>query len=241
MQHASSHVFDNAGMVAVIMADWFIRVVRDCKEPKVRIALSGGSTPRQLFEILAQPSAAKEIDWSRVEIFYGDERHVPYDNPDSNHKMAMETLLSKVPLPPAQIHPIPVSGKVEDDAASYQETLQKAYGSDVLLPGKPLFELVMLGLGADGHTASLFPGQDVLNDQKDWVGVARPDTVPHERITLTYPAIASSRLIVFLVTGDSKVWMLRRLMAGDETIPSGRITSEGDIVILADRDAAGES
>lgn len=239
MKTASIEILDDAESVAQSMAALLIKAIDASHEPEVRIALSGGSTPKRLFEILAQPEVARKIDWSRLEIFYGDDRHVPYDHADSNHKMAMETLLSKVPLPASRIYPVPVSKTAEEDAASYQNTLQKAYGSDKLQPGKPLFEIVMLGLGPDGHTASLFPGQEVLDNDKDWVGVARPTHVPHERVTLTYPAIASSRLVVFLVTGASKVAMLKRLRAGDETIPAGRITSEGKILILADRSAAG--
>ncbi|QHI95261.1 6-phosphogluconolactonase [Aristophania vespae] len=240
MKKASSEVLANADAVAMRMAELLIDAIETCPEQKARIALSGGSTPKRLFEILAQPDMAKKIDWSRVEIFYGDERHVPVTHDDSNHKMAQSLLLSKVSLPASQIHPMPTSSSAKEDAATYQSILQKSYGSDTLEPGRPLFDVVMLGLGTDGHTASLFPGEEVLDNDRDWVSISAPKTAPHDRLTLTYKAIQSSRLVVFLITGENKVPMLKRLKQADDTIPSGRIKSDGKILILSDRAAAGE-
>lgn len=240
MRHADFEVLADADSVAMKMAELLIETVRAKPEGKVRVALSGGSTPKRLFAILAQPEMANRIDWARVEVFYGDERYVDDSHADSNHASAQELLLSKVPLPAEQVHPMPTKTTALEDARRYQETLEKTYGSTTLEKGRPLFDIVMLGLGTDGHTASLFPGEPILDEKTAWVGVSDPSTAPHERLTLTYPAIESSGLVVFLVTGENKVPMLARLRQGDGSIPSGRIVSEGRILILADRAAAGE-
>ncbi|GBQ05336.1 6-phosphogluconolactonase [Saccharibacter floricola] len=240
MRHAVFEVLSDVDAVAMRMAELFIEAVQNRPGERIRIALSGGSTPKRLFAILARPEVAQKVDWKRVEIFYGDERHVPVGHADSNQSMAESLLLSKVPLPAEQIHPMPTQGQAREDAQRYQEVMEASYGAETLEKGRPFFDVVMLGLGTDGHTASLFPGEPVLDETKAWVSVSDPKTAPHERLTLTYPAIASSRNIVFLVTGDNKVPMLRRLREGDSSIPSGRIVSEGKILVLADRAAAGE-
>ncbi|QDH15545.1 6-phosphogluconolactonase [Oecophyllibacter saccharovorans] len=244
IRHAEVEILPDNDAVAEKMAEILIEAIRRklaSGAPVARIALSGGSTPKRLFEILARPDMAGRIDWKRVELFYGDERHVPAGHADSNHTMALQTLLSHVPIPPGQVHPVPTAGTPAQDAALYQQALQKAYGSDVLQKGRPLFDVVMLGLGPDGHTASLFPDQPVLGEKNLWVSTAAPTHVPHERVTLTYPALASSDLVVFLITGKGKVPMLKRLREGDPSIPAAHVTSDGRILILADRAAAGET
>lgn len=237
---ATLETLPDSEAVALRMADLLVEGILAKTDGPFRVALSGGSTPKRLFEILATPSRAKQIPWERVEIFYGDERHVPEGHADSNHTVGQSVLLSRVPVPAQNVHAIPTGGTVEEDAKAYEKTLQAAYGAMTLDPQRPLFDLVMLGLGTDGHTASLFPGQPVLKERTAWVGTAAPSTAPYERITLTYPAIQSSALVVFLVTGASKVEMLERLVEGDSSIPSARVTSEGRIIILADRAAVGE-
>lgn len=239
MRHAEFDVLSDVDAVAMRMAELFIQTVQSRPGKRIRIALSGGSTPKRLFAILAQPEMVAKIDWKRVELFYGDERHVPVGHADSNHTVAQELLLSKVPLPASHIHAMPTDGQATSDAQKYQRLMEASYGSSELKKGEPFFDLVMLGLGTDGHTASLFPGEAVLEERKAWVSVATPKTAPYERLTLTYPAIASSRQIVFLVTGANKVPMYERLHKGDSSIPSGRIVSEGKILVLADREAAG--
>ncbi|MXV44003.1 6-phosphogluconolactonase [Saccharibacter sp. 17.LH.SD] len=240
MRHAQFETLPDGDAVAARMAELFIDAIQKRPGERIRIALSGGSTPKKLFSILAKPEIAKKVDWKRVEIFYGDERHVPVGNADNNHTTATTLLLSKVPVPDSQIHAMPTSGEVQEDAAQYQRIMEASYGNKTLEKGRPFFDLVMLGLGTDGHTASLFPGEPVLDEKSAWVSVSSPKTAPHARLTLTYPAIASSREIVFLVTGENKVPMLRRLREGDSSIPSGRIVSEGKILVLADRAATGE-
>lgn len=240
MRHAGFEVLSDVDAVAMRMADLFIHAVQSRPGERIRVALSGGSTPKRLFAILARPDVAQKVDWERVEIFYGDERHVPVGHADSNHTTAQSLLLSKVAIPQEQIHPMPTDGNARDDARRYQDVMKASYGASTFEEGRPFFDIVMLGLGTDGHTASLFPGEPVLDEKEAWVSVSDPQTAPHERLTLTYPAIASSRTVVFLVTGENKVPMYRRLHEGDSSIPSGRIVSEGKILVLADRAAAGE-
>ncbi|EHH69093.1 6-phosphogluconolactonase [Gluconobacter morbifer] len=241
IRHATLETLPDSEAVALRMADLLVDGVLAKTEGKFRVALSGGSTPKRLFELLAAPALAAKLPWDRIEIFYGDERHVPEGHADSNHTVGHATLISRVPVPAANVHPIPTGGTVAEDAQAYEKILQVAYGATTLDPKRPLFDLVMLGLGTDGHTASLFPGQPVLKETKAWVGTAAPQTAPHERVTLTYPAIRSSALVVFLVTGASKVEMLHRLRKGDPALPSAHVESDGRIIILADRAAMGEN
>ncbi|QDH17309.1 6-phosphogluconolactonase [Swingsia samuiensis] len=239
IRNAQFETLSDSEAVARRMADLLIEGIRSKKDGNFRVALSGGSTPKRLFELLAAPETAKQIPWERLEIFYGDERHVPDGHPDSNFAVSDETLLRKVNIPAGNIYKIPTDKTVQEDAKIYQDTLQKVYGSQSFNKNKPLFDIVMLGLGTDGHTASLFPGQSVLKEKDAWVGTCAPQTAPYERITLTYPALESSELVVFLVTGASKVEMLKRLREGDLSLPSANVTSNGRILILADRAAAG--
>jgi len=149
-------------------------------------------------------------------------------------------MLAYAPVPPQNIHPVPTVGLDPDAAAAaYQAELQRAYGSSRLTPGQPLFHIALLGLGDDGHTASLLPGEPVLNERTHWVAAVahgRPET----RITLTYPAINSSRHIAFLVNGAGKRNMLQQVLSGRSNVPAARLKPFGDLLFIADRDAAGE-
>ena len=186
------------------------------------IALSGGSTPKDVYERLAVTDYA----WSEVEAFFGDERCVPLDHPDSNYRMANEALLSKVP---ARAHPM-----VDCDADAYEEELRAVFGDR-----GPAFDLAFMGLGEDGHTASLFPGNPALEVRDRWaVHVPEPGMPPpHPRLTLTLPVFDAARLSLFLVSGEAKRIPLRHLMNGDD-IPAARVHSDR-VVVLADRAAAG--
>jgi 6-phosphogluconolactonase len=206
---------------------------------RVAIALSGGSTPRRLFQLMSNELKG-DFPWSRMHFFWGDERFVPHDNPESNFRMAYETLLSKVAVPPANIHPVPTEGMEIDDAArAYERELQGFYGAPRLEGGKFLFDVQFLGLGEDGHTASLIPGEPVLQERERWVAAVahgRPET----RITLTYPAIESSRHIAFLVSDAAKHDILKKVRAQSADVPAARLRPRGDLSFLADRAAAGE-
>lgn len=183
------------------------------------LALAGGSTPRKLYRALAE----EPYPWEEVEVFFGDERCVPPDHPDSNFRMAREALLARVP---ARVHRMP--GET-CDAAGYERVLREALG-----PGVPALDLAFLGLGEDGHTASLFPGDPALEERERLVvRVERPD---HPRLTLTYPVLNAAGLAVFLVSGPSKRGALMRLLAGDD-IPAARVEALR-VVVVADRAAA---
>jgi 6-phosphogluconolactonase len=200
---------------------------------RFRLALSGGSTPRLLYRLLAtdMPSA-------RPELFWGDERFVPQNHPDSNYRMAREEWLSHADIPRGQVHPIPTDTDPNDCARRYEATLKSAYGADAFDPARPLFDVALQGLGSDGHTASLLSGQPVLDERARWVapvmqGRAEP------RITLTYPALESSRAVIFLVTGADKRDAVRRAREGDQSLPAGRLKPQGETIWFLDDAAAG--
>ncbi len=178
--------------LAVHVAEWLAHKIAVTARP-LRISLSGGTTPKAMFDVLASPEY-KMVDWPRVHLFWGDERFVPPAHPDSNYGAAQARLLSKIKIPDANVHPIPTDGAPAEAASRYQQTLQTAYGATVLDPGRPLFDITFLGLGEDGHTASLLPGQPVLDEREGWVAEVaggRPET----RITLTYPPLESSAVV----------------------------------------------
>ncbi len=218
-------------------AMWIAKLVGTSEGP-FAIALSGGSTPKRLYEILAADYRTS-LAWSRVHLFFGDERFLPPDDKDSNFRMVREALLEHVDLPAANVHPMPTSGTPEDAAARYQAELQTYHRSEALLAERPLFDVVLLGLGENGHTASLFPGTPALEDTLHWVVPCVPLDAPHTRLTLTYPAIASSREIAFLLAGAGKQEVFGRVKAGDRTQPASRITSIGRVNWFLDEAAAG--
>lgn len=203
---------------------------------RFRLALSGGSTPRFLYRLLA--SDRVRIDWTRLELFWGDERFVPHDHPDSNYRMAREELLSRVEIPPTQIHPIPTDTDPDDCAHRYEATLKSVYGATQFDPSRPLFDAVLLGLGSDGHTASLLPGQPVLEERSRWAAAVLKGR-DEPRITLTYPAIESSRAVVFLVTGADKRDAVACTRNGDARLPAARLRPHGETIWFLDSQAAG--
>ncbi|MEA2858961.1 MAG: 6-phosphogluconolactonase, partial [Methylobacteriaceae bacterium] len=161
-------VFPDAEALARSAAVWLKERLAPL-QGRIAIALSGGSTPRRLFQLMGS-DFKDDFPWSRMHFFWGDERFVPRDDPESNFRMAYEALLSKVPVPPENVHPVPTEGIALDDAArAYERELQNFYGTPALDPNKFLFDVQFLGLGEDGHTASLIPGEPVLNERKRWV------------------------------------------------------------------------
>jgi 6-phosphogluconolactonase len=175
------------------------------------LALSGGSTPRPLYELLASPRFATRIDWTRVHMFWGDERCVPPDQPESNYRMAREALLDHVPLPPANVHRIRGEDEPAEAAAAYEELLGAFFGSREISP-KDSFDLVLLGMGADGHTASLFPGSAAARETRRWV-VASPGPQPGSwRVSLTPVLLNAAENVTFLVTGADKAERLKDVL-----------------------------
>ena len=206
-------------------------------EGDFRICLSGGSTPKRLYEILATQHL-HDFPWARTHWFWGDERFVPSDDEKSNYHMTRLAMLDHAPVPPDHIHPILTESETPDIAAQrYQSRLQMIYGADELDLARPLFDIILMGLGEDGHTASLFPGTAALKEHKEWV-VGVPDGTPPPRVSLTYPALNSCRHMVFLVAGAKKREALARIMRGDSSAPAERVSPAGDLHLLLDKEAA---
>ena len=226
--------------LAAHLADWLVARVAATKGP-FAFNLSGGSTPKTLYTLLATDAYRDKIDWTRVHIFFGDERFVPPDHPDSNYRMARETMLDHVPIPAANVHAVPTThGTPEEAAASYAQTLKSFYGSEALDPARPLFAVTLLGMGEDGHTASLFPGTAALDERTAWV-TSVIGAKPEPRITMTYPVLESSAALAFLVAGPGKDEMLGRLRAGDQALPAAHVQPVGEFYIFCDKAAVGES
>jgi 6-phosphogluconolactonase len=220
------------------VADWMFDVAA-AKDGVFTVALSGGSTPRRLYQLLAGPPYSDRFPWSRTHWFWGDERFVPHDDTLSNYRMAREALLSRVPIPSNNIHPIPTEGITPDEAAAaYEHELKSFYGAERLDQARPIFDVTLLGLGSDGHTASLFPGTAVLAERDRWVA-AVVSAKPEARITLTYPVLESSRNAVFLVAGKEKRAMLARLCRGDDSLPAANLHPTGTLRIFGDAAAVG--
>jgi 6-phosphogluconolactonase len=228
---------DDADALARRVAEWFVETV-GATSGIVRVALSGGSTPKELYTLLAGDDFRSSIPWDRLELFWGDERFVPYNDPESNYRMTTEAMLSHVPVPPGHIYPMPVDGTPEDAAVRYETLLKRIYGADEFDSARPLFRIMFLGLGSDGHTASLIPGQPVLEERQRWVAAVTAGRA-EARITLTYPAIESSRTIAFLATGAEKTAAVRAVRSGDQKLPAARIRPRGEVIWFLDRAAAG--
>ena len=212
---------------------------------RVVICLTGGSSPKQLYQLLGTDPWRSRIPWQRVHWFIGDERFVPADDPLNNMGMARTAFLDRC-APASNIHPIPTSTADPTDpdrgAALYEGELKAFYGADDLDPARPLFDLVLMGVGPDGHTASLFPGDGALDETARWVvGVPRANVEPFvPRITLTLPTLASCREMLFEVAGAEKRAILTRLFAA-ENLPANRARSTGETVWLVDRAAIPEN
>ena len=210
------------------------------KAGRVAVCLSGGSTPRLLYEKLAAEPYRSRLPWQRMHCFWGDERFVPAGDERSNQRLVRHALLDKVGAPADTIHPIRTEANgLEESATLYEEELKRFYGADRLDPARALFDVTLLGLGQDGHTASLFPGSAALEIRQRWaVPVPHAAVEPYvPRITLTLPALASSRVVLFLVTGASKHEILTRVLAGED-LPAARVHTDGHLQWLLDRAAA---
>ncbi len=180
------------------------------------VSLAGGSTPNQMYEVLASESHNAQIDWNKIHFFWGDERCVPPDHPDSNYRKAKITLLDHVPVPPDHIHRIPGELPPEHAAEVYEETLLRFFSS---LPGEEerrqaRFDLVLLGMGDDGHTASLFPGTPAVNEHMRWVKAQYVDKIAAWRITLTPAILNRAWQVIFLVSGQAKSYTLPLVIYG---------------------------
>jgi 6-phosphogluconolactonase len=232
-------IFQDNEALSLGAAKLFADCAREAVEGKGTFcaALSGGHTPRRVYELLAQSPLRDRVDWGRTEIFWGDERCVPADDNRNNSKMAFENLLNHVPVPSQRIHPIHCDKQPEKSAARYERLLEKFFG------GRPVrFDLIFLGLGENGHTASLFPETAVLKNHERLVSVVQVEGEDFCRVTLTPRAINDAAVVAFLVAGASKASIVREVILGRRDpyrLPAQLVQPlEGKILWLLDRKAA---
>lgn len=202
------------------------------------LALAGGNTPRRLYEILASEYRDR-IDWGRTHLFWGDERYVPYSDPMSNWGMARKALVGPLGIAPANVHPMPTSFADPDEAArAYERTLREHFGGEM-----PRFDLVLLGMGPEGHTASLFPGSAALEEAERWVMPVRVAAEPPLRLTLTLAVLNAAQEVFFLVAGPDKCAIVRKLLSlvpGERApYPAARVRPLGRVILFVDRAAHG--
>jgi len=198
------------------------------------VALAGGTTPRRAYQRLAEPEGHEGVPWEKVLLFFGDERCVPPDHPDSNQWMVREALLARLPVPAANV--FRMAGEAADPeqaAAAYEAELRQELGPS------PRLDLLLLGMGIDGHVASLFPGSPALQESRRLVCAAPGPRPGERRLTLTLPAMNAARAVLFLVTGEEKAGLLAEVLAGGRSdLPVARVRPDGEVHWLLDRAAA---
>ena len=243
---SSVFVFDTPEQLAVAAAERFVECARESGDELNRfsVALAGGKTPKRVYELLATERFKNRIEWSRVHVFFGDERAVPPDHPDSNYAMVWESLISNVPIPAKNVRRIIGEGNAHENARLYENQLQTFFAGATW----PRFDLVFLGMGQDGHTASLFPGSEALNEKSKWVVAIRTDglkQVKQERVTLTLPVFNHAARVIFLVTGQEKAQVLAEVLSlkdrrdGSDLLPAQAIHPvDGTLEWLVDKAAA---
>lgn len=207
------------------------------------IALTGGSSPRQTYELMAH-ATPEQMDWAHVFVFLGDDRFVPYSSKDSNYEMCRELLLDHVPVPADQVFPIHTDTATKEEAAAlYAGTLSQVFGMPLSGP-PPAFDMILLGMGDDGHCASLFPGMPTLTVTDKWVVSSPPGTLPPpvDRVTFTFPVLNAARFVLFLVDGAKKAPAVRDILEGGAAVnvhPSAGVQpANGKLLWLLDRTAA---
>ena len=232
-------VFVDANELSLRAAEAAVRLINDSLRAHGRfsVALAGGNTPRSLYRLLASQFRG-QIPWTKVHVFWGDERYVPLADSQSNYRMARETLLDAVPCPVGNVHPMPTELPDPDLAArEYEKTLRNYFSEDW-----PRFDLVLLGLGEEGHTASLFPGSPAFNETQRWVVAVNAPAKPALRLTLTLPALTAAANIYFLVAGSNKAEALHHVLTGSpdaKNYPaSGIRRAKGTVIWWLDRAAA---
>ena len=231
---------ENPNLLAVRGARLFDETARKCveKEGRFFVALSGGSTPRAMHRMLGEEPCRSLIPWQGVHLFWVDERCVSWDDPASSYRAARRDFLDRIPLPEKQVYPMPADMVPEDGALDYQRDLRQAFQS---VEGQiPIFDLIFLGLGMDGHTASLFPGQAALDERERLVVAVKGGDPDVPRLTMTYPLLNRARVLVFMVSGRGKAKMVKTVLESpDGPLPSQGIRPiHGRLIWLLDREAA---
>lgn len=240
------YVYATAEELSRAAADLFLQIGRQAVAATGRftVALAGGSTPRRLYELLAENPHRAGMDWTAVEWFFGDERAVPQDHPDSNYRMARAALLDPVAAPAGRVHGMEAErADLSAAAADYQAELARVFGLDSDGP-PPVFDLVLLGMGADGHTASLFPCTKALRVSNDWVTANDVPQISSRRMTLTFPLINNAANVLFLVAGSDKAGALAEVLEGPadpDRLPSQSVVPlAGNLFWYVDAAAAGQ-
>ena len=219
----------DAQTAARAAATTFVEAVQAAldRQPQATVALSGGTTPRRMHRLLTRSPYRDALAWDRIHLFWVDERLVPYYDAASNFGAACEDLIDPLGLDSHHVHPVPVSGKPAALASDYETSLNRHFGRKGEL--LPVFDLICLGMGADGHTASLFPGSPSLDEKRRWAIAVKGGSPAVDRITLTLPVINSARQVLFLVTGEDKSETVRRVLKNpDRTLPASRIRPKSE-------------
>jgi 6-phosphogluconolactonase len=218
-------VFENSRELARGAAEHFVALAQ---KDSFTVALSGGSTPKVLYQVLAE-EFREQVLWSKVQFFWSDERHVPPDHPDSNYRMAHEALLSRVPVLESNVH------RVRSENPSAQEAADE-YEKIIV----PRLDLILLGLGTDGHTASIFPGSEVLHETKRLIAAPWVEKLNAYRITMTLPLLNNGASVLFLVSGAEKAEIVKEVLEGPQKYPAQFVQpTNGELIWMLDRDAAG--
>jgi 6-phosphogluconolactonase len=217
-------VFENSRELARGAAEHFVALAQ---KDSFTVALSGGSTPKVLYQVLAE-EFREQVLWSKVQFFWSDERHVAPDHPDSNYRMAHEALLSRVPVLESNVH------RVRSENPSAQEAADE-YEKIIV----PRLDLILLGLGTDGHTASIFPGSEVLHETKRLIAAPWVEKLNAYRITMTLPLLNNGASVLFLVSGAEKVEIVKEVLEGPQKYPAQFVQpTNGELIWMLDRDAA---
>jgi 6-phosphogluconolactonase len=237
---ANVFVFETPEQVSIAAAERLVNYEYAFHgEPdRFSLALAGGNTPRRVYELLATERFKHRVEWVKVDLFFGDERCVPSNHPESNYAMVYETLISQVPIPAKNVHRIIGEGRPEESARVYENQLRTFFAG----MSWPRFDLVLLGMGVDGHTASLFPGSEALSENAKWVVATQPQGAEHDRITLTVPVFNHAAQVMFLVTGAGKAERLAQVLKaepGRQPLPAQAIQPlDGSVEWLVDSAAA---
>lgn len=236
------HTFKSADDLSNTVAKWIADQINNAlkKQDRFTIALSGGNTPKQFYKILAASPYKEQVQWNKIHVFWGDERDVPFNDDRNNAKMAFDTLLDHVPVPKSQIHIMRTDIPPQQSAQEYEKILHQYFGAD---QKSKSFDLVLLGMGDDGHTLSLFPGTEIVHEEKKWVESFFLQSQNMYRISLTKSITNRSALVAFLTTGKNKAIALKEVLEGKynpDLYPSQVIQPlNGELHWFVDEDAAG--